>query len=430
MRIGVVGAGISGLGAAWLLSPVHEVDLLEAEDRLGGHAHTHEIPLAGQAVSADTGFMVYNERTYPNLIRFFERLGVTHAESDMSFSVQCPDEGIEWAGTNLDSIFAQRTNLMSPAFLRMLFDIVRFSGMAERLLADESVDALTLGELLRREGLGKGFTSWYLIPMGSAIWSTPPGRMLGFPAKTFLRFCDNHGLLHITGKPRWRSLVGGSRTYVESAARAISGTIRVSAPVESVERRPDSVIVSWPDGEESYDAVVIASHADQALGMLADPTDAEREVLGALDSSPNDVVLHTDTSFLPKRERAHSSWNYYSETADMSAGALSLTYYLNRLQPLGVDTPLLVTLNPVQEPDPASVIGRMSYTHPLFSTEAVSAQDRLGDIQGRQRTWFAGAWQRYGFHEDGLLSAVRVAEAMGAELPWGHELDATRTRVV
>jgi predicted NAD/FAD-binding protein len=430
LKIAVIGSGISGTGAAWLLSPEHEVDLFEADDRLGGHAHTHDVLLGGSVVPADTGFMVYNERTYPNLIRFFERLGITHKESDMSFSVQCPGEGIEWAGKNLDSIFAQRTNLVSPAFLRMLVDIVRFSGMAERLLHDESVDPLTLGELLAREGLGKGFTDWYLIPMGSAIWSTPPGQMLGFPAKSFLRFCDNHGLLHISGKPQWRSVVGGSKTYVEAATSAISGEARVSAPVERVERRSDGVIVQWPDGQERYDAVVIAAHANQALRMLADPSQSEREILGAFGASANDTVLHTDTSFLPSNERTHASWNYYSEVAEMTAGRLSLTYYLNRLQPLGVDAPLLVTLNPVREPDPELVIGRIAYEHPLFSGQAIAAQGRLGDIQGTQRTWFTGAWQRYGFHEDGLLSAVRVAEAMGADLPWSDELDDTRTRVV
>lgn len=430
MKIAVIGSGISGTGAAWLLSPQHEVDLFEADDRLGGHAHTHDVLLGGSLVPADTGFMVYNERTYPNLIRFFERLGVDHSSSNMSFSVQCPAEGVEWAGKNLDSIFAQRTNLMSPAFLRMLVDIVRFSGMAERLLHDDSVDPLTLGELLQREGLGKGFTDWYLIPMGSAIWSTPPGQMLQFPAKTFLRFCDNHGLLHITGKPQWRSVIGGSRTYVEAATRTVSGAVRVSAPIQRVERRADGVVIRWPDGEQRYDAVVIAAHADQALAMLADPSDAEVELLGAFGSSANETVLHTDTTFLPASERAHASWNYYSEVADMTTGALSLTYYLNRLQPLGVDAPLLVTLNPVREPDPDHVIGRISYEHPLFSPQAIAAQARLGEIQGARRTWFTGAWQRYGFHEDGLLSAVRVAEAMGAPLPWGDELDATRTQVV
>ena len=429
MRVAVVGSGISGLGAAWLLSPEHEVDVFEAEDRLGGHAHTHDVSVGYTAVCADTGFMVYNERTYPNLIRFFERLGVTHSESDMSFSVQCPDEDIEWSGSSVDSIFAQRENIANPAFIRMLLDIFRFSRMADRLLADESVDALTLGELLDREGFGHGFTDWYLVPMGSAIWSTPAGKMRDFPAKSFLRFADNHGLLHIAGKPQWRSLVGGARTYVDAAAAGVSGEIRLASPVERVRRVSGGVEVAWPGGAERYDAVVIAAHAPQALAMLDEPTDVERALLGAFGVNDNAVVLHTDTSFLPSSERAHASWNYYSKTADASTATLALTYYLNRLQPLGTDSPLLVTLNAQREPDPASVLGRMRYAHPLFGRDAIAAQARLGEIQGGGGVWFTGAWQRYGFHEDGLLSAVRVAEAMGASLPWGTELDETRTHV-
>ena len=430
MKVAVVGSGIAGLGAAWLLSPVHEVDVFESEDRLGGHAHTQTVHVGGTAVAADTGFMVYNERTYPNLIRFFERLGVTCSQSDMSFSVQCPDEGIEWSGSGIASIFAQRENIANPVFLRMLVDIVRFSRMAERLLADESVDALTLGELLDREGFGHGFTDWYLVPMGSAIWSTPAGRMRDFPAKSFLRFADNHGLLHVAGKPQWRSLVGGARTYVEAAAAGVSGEVHLASPVQRVRRVGDGVEVAWPGGVRRYDAAVIATHAPQALALLDEPTDAERTVLGAFGVNDNDVVLHTDTSFLPGNTRAHASWNYYSATADTSAATLALTYYLNRLQPLGTDSPLLVTLNAQREPVADSVLGRLSYAHPLFGHDALAAQGRLGELQGAGGIWYAGAWQRYGFHEDGLLSAVRVAEAMGAPLPWGVELDETRTHVL
>lgn len=418
------------MGAAWLLSAGHDVDVFEAQDRLGGHAHTHELEIGGTHVPADTGFMVYNERTYPNLIRFFERLGIAHSESNMSFSVQCPEENIEWSGSGLDSIFAQRGNIANPAFLRMIVDIMRFSGMADRLLADERVDSLTLGELLDREGFGHGFTDWYLMPMGSAIWSTPTGRMRDFPAKTFLRFADNHGLLHIAGKPRWRSVVGGSRTYVAAAAAGVSGEIRLSSPVERIERDAGGVVVSWPGGSARYDTVVVAAHAPQALALLGEPTSLERELLGAFDTTDSDVVLHSDTSFLPRNPRTHSSWNYFSESAEASAGTLSLTYFLNRLQPLGTEVPLLVTLNAHRPADEAAVRARMDYAHPQFDRSAIAAQGRLGEIQGTGGVWYAGAWQRYGFHEDGLLSAVRVAEAMGASLPWGDELDETRTRVL
>ncbi len=428
MRCAVIGAGVAGIGAAWLLSHEHTVDVYEAEDRLGGHACTVDLSVGGVTFPADAGFMVYNARTYPNLIRFFEHLGIEHKESDMSFSVQVAADNIQWSGTSLDTVFAQRKNLLNPRFLRMLADIVRFSHDADRLLADESVEDLTLGELLRREGYGGGFADWYLIPMGDAIWSTPPGEMLDYPAATFLRFCDNHGLLHITDKPAWRSVVGGSREYVSAAARSFSGETFTGEPVARIEREGSGVRVLTPHRSEVYDHVVLATHPPETLGILgAGASAAESEILGEFRFWPNPVVLHTDASFLPPNPKAHASWNWFAETGDITKDMLVLTYYLNRLQSVPVEVPVLETLNEDTPPAEESILSRMVFDHPMYSAGAINAQRRLNEIQGAGGVWFAGAWTRYGFHEDGLLSGVRVAEAIGAKLPWGDELDASRT---
>ncbi len=430
MRIAVVGSGISGISAAWLLSPHHEVDVYEAADRLGGHAHTTDVVVNGQEGPVDTGFMVFNDRTYPNLTRFFERLGVHSSEAEMSFSVQSPAEGIEWSGSGLGGVFSQPSNVVNPRFLGMLKDIVRLSASADRLLADPQVTHLTLGELLEQEGYGRGFTDWYLLPMGSAIWSTPAGRMLEFPASTFLRFFDNHGLLHVTGKPTWRSVVGGSRTYVAAASASISGEIRLSTPVSRVERHDSLVRVTSSDGAQSYDAVVMATHADQACSIMQDMSPLEEETLLAFGKSRNRCLLHTDASLLPKSDRAHAAWNYYRVALPGGTAEVSLTYYINRLQQIGISDPVLVTLNPVSEPADGSLLAEYVYEHPLFTSAAIRAQERLPRLQGVGGVWYAGAWQRYGFHEDGILSAVRVAEALGVPLPWGGELDRTRTRAL
>jgi len=430
MRIAVIGSGIAGVGSAWLLSGEHEVDVYEAADYLGGHTCTLDLTVEGVTFPADTGFMVFNRRTYPNLVRFFERLDVEWTESDMSFSVQVPAHGIEWSGTSLDSVFAQRKNITNPKFLRMLADIVRFSKSADRLLADPSIDDLTLGELLAREGYGAGFTDWYLILMGDAIWSTPPGEMLDYPAGTFLRFCDNHGLLHITGKPKWRSVKGGARTYVERASRTFSGEVHVSEPVERVQRTGTGVRVSTPGRSEVYDHVVLATHPPQTLGMLADPTAQERELLGAFTFWDNEVVVHTDASFMPKNSRAWAAWNWFAESGDITKDMLVLTYQLNWLQDLPARTTVMETLNRNREPAPGTLLADIHFDHPNFTYEAIRAQNALPGLQGVGGVWYAGAWTRHGFHEDGLLSAVRVAESLGVRLPWGDELDPTRTRVL
>ncbi len=431
MRIAVVGTGIGGISSAWLLSQTHDVDLYEAEDRLGGHTHTLAVDTGAGGFPIDVGFMVFNRRTYPNLTRFFERLGVEAHDATMSFSVQVRSEGIEWSGTSFNSVFAQRRNLANPRFLRMLTDVLRFSRDADRLLADRSVEDLTLGQLLEREGYGGAFSDWYLIPMGDAIWSTPPGQMLDYPALTFLRFCDNHGLLHITGKPQWLSVKGGARRYLEAASRTFSGEVFTGEPVEKVERSATGVRVHTPLRARDYDALVLATHPPQTREILAEAMTAEeREVLGAFEYWPNDIVVHTDESFMPRSRRAWASWNWYSASSDMTKTMLMLTYRLNTLQDLPKSAPtVMVTLNRDREPDEGSVLARLVFDHPMYSAEAIAAQRALNRIQGVGRIWFAGAWTRYGFHEDGILSGVRVAEALGAPLPWAQELDPSRTRV-
>lgn len=421
MRIAVIGSGIAGLGSAWLLSREHAVDVYESADYLGGHTRTLDVSVEDTTFPVDTGFMVFNERTYPHLIRFFSELGIQWSESNMSFSVQVPSEGIEWSGTNLDSVFAQRKNLANPRFIRMLADVVRFSRSADRLLADPSIDTLTLGELLEREKYSSSFSDWYLLPMGSAIWSTPPGGMLDYPAGTFLRFCDNHGLLHITGKPHWRSVLGGARTYVSRAAESISGTIHISEPVERVERVAGKVSVTTAVRSEFYDAVVLATHPPQTLEMLVDATARERTALGAFTFWDNDVIVHTDTAFLPHTPRAWAAWNWFSQTSDADKEQLVLTYHLNRLQQLPVETPVMETLNRDHEPAPGTLLADLHFDHPNFTHEAIRAQAMIPGLQGTGGVYFAGAWTSYGFHEDGLRSALQVAALLGVEAPWKRE---------
>jgi uncharacterized protein len=432
MRIAVIGSGIGGIASAWLLSSVHDVDVYEAEPRLGGHAHTIDADTGDGPFPIDVGFMVFNRRTYPNLTRLFEHLGIEANDADMSFSVQVRDENIEWSGANINAVFAQRRNLVNPRFLRMLNDVVRLGRDADRLLADPTVAGLTLGQLLDREGYSGPFTDWYLIPMGDAIWSTPPGRMLDYPALTFLRFCDNHGLLHLGGKPMWLSVRGGARRYVRAAARDFSGDVFEGEPVETVQRTASGVRVSTPVRTHDYDAVVLASHPPQTLAMLGDAiTPHERAVLAAFDYWPNDVVVHTDESFMPKNRRAWASWNWYSASSETTKAMLMLTYRLNTLQDLPSGAPsVMVTLNRDREPAAGTLLADVVFDHPMYTADAIASQSRLHSIQGADRIWYAGAWTRYGFHEDGVLSGVRVAEALSAPLPWGDELDPERTKVL
>lgn len=417
MKIAVVGSGISGLASAWLLAGNHEVTLFEADTRLGGHSHTVDIALDGVTAGVDTGFLVHNDRTYPNLVALFSALGVRTASSEMSFSVRLEDGGIEWCGSSLNAVFAQRSNLARPAFLGMLRDILRFNRAAPRLLAQTRERDLPLGRLIEQERYGAAFRNWYLLPMGAAIWSCPTGSMLDFPAHAFLAFCSNHGLLQLRDRPQWKTVVGGSRVYVERMAASISDIHRAT-PVRSLQRTSAGVRLRTDTGDGIWDQVILACHGDQALDLLADRTRAEDEILGSIRYQPNRAVLHTDTSFLPRRQRAWAAWNYQAGRAGPDAQPVSVTYLLNRLQPLPFRQPIMVTLNPHREPDPARTLHAMNYAHPVLDRPARHAQTRMDEIQGVNRTWFAGAWTGYGFHEDGLDSALRIANSLGSAAAW------------
>ncbi|TXI85565.1 MAG: FAD-dependent oxidoreductase [Cupriavidus sp.] len=419
LRIAIVGAGISGLASAWLLSRRHQVTLFEAGDYLGGHTNTVDVTLDGHTAPVDTGFLVFNERTYPNLIAMFDELGVASHASDMSFSVSMDQGRIEWAGTSLNTVFAQRRNAFSPTFLGMLRDIVRFNGAARGNLALAERTGCSLGDLLVAGNYGQPFRQHYLLPMAAAIWSCATADVLNFPATTFLRFCLNHALLQINNRPQWRTVAGGGREYVRRLAAQLDD-IRLRCPVRAIRRDEAGVSVTTDDGTSRFDAIVLATHAPDSLRMLADPSDAERDVLGAVRYASNLAVLHTDPTLLPRRPRVWSAWNYLGGQRDESARAVCVSYLVNQLQPLPFRTPVVVTLNPFREPAPGTELRRFHYDHPLFDLRAIAAQRALPTLQGQRRTWYAGAWTGYGFHEDGLKSALRVVADFGASPAWAR----------
>jgi predicted NAD/FAD-binding protein len=426
-RIAVVGSGISGLAAAWLLSKRHSVTLIEAADTLGGHTNTVDVTLEGRTFPVDTGFLVFNDRTYHNLCALFDHLGIASVASDMSFSVRVDEDRIEWAGSSLASVFAQKRNLVKPEFWGMLKDILHFNRESTALVEQGVSAPGTLGQFLERGGYGRAFREWYLLPMSAAIWSCPTASMLGYPASTFLRFCYNHGLLQVNGRPKWRSVAGGGREYVRRLAADIDA-VRLRTPVLGVRRGADGVQVLTARGADRFDAIVLATHSDQAAAMLEDADADERAVLGAVGYQPNEAWLHTDASLLPRARDAWSAWNYLTGEARLDGRPVSVSYLINMLQPLPCKAPVIVTLNPAREPRPASVIRRIAYAHPVFDVAAIEAQRRLPAIQGRRNTWFCGAWTGYGFHEDGLKSGLAVANAMGVKAPWQAEEKVARSR--
>jgi len=415
MRIAIVGSGIAGLGAAWLLQKQgHAVTVFEAEPRAGGHTHTVDVTLEGVTHPVDTGFLVFNDRTYPHLISLFAELGVPSVASEMSFSVRDDGSGLEWAGTNLATLFARPANALSPAFWSMLGDIVRFNRETTAALAANRLPSMTLGAYLDAQRYRRPFRDGYLVPMAAAIWSSPAREILDFPLPTFVRFCHNHGLLTVDDRPLWRTVQGGGRVYVQKIVERLAD-VRLGCPVRQVRRTHGGIEIDSPRGRaERFDGVVLACHSDQALALLGDPSADERRLLAKVRYQPNRVVLHSDAALLPRRRRAWAAWNYLATDDPHGQRPVSVSYLINRLQPLPFRTPVIVTLNPAIEPDPRSVIDEFEYSHPLLDAEAVTAQEAIGRRQGRHQTWYAGAWLGYGFHEDGLKSAHAVAAGIAA----------------
>jgi hypothetical protein len=415
LKIAVIGTGISGLSAAWLLTQRHDVTVYERASRPGGHSNTVEVRAADRTIPVDTGFIVYNPKNYPNLTAMFDHFGVATKPSDMSFGVSLDRGRLEYAGTDLLGLFAQRRNLLRPRFLSMLRDLLRFYREAPAAaLANPSI---TLGDYLHAGGYGDAFCRDHLLPMAAAIWSAPPEAMLAYPAAAFIRFHANHGLLQIADRPEWRTVDGGSKTYVQKLTAAFADRVRLDCAAVSLRRTSDGVIVrDVQDGETHFDRVVLAAHADQALTLLADADGEERDVLGSFRYSRNLAILHTDARFMPVRPRAWSSWNFIGER-DAPSGAC-VTYWMNRLQSIA-GANLFVTLNPAQPPHAGTLLHSEIYEHPMFDERAIRAQSRLWSLQGRGNVWFCGAYFGAGFHEDGLQAGLAVAEALGGvRRPW------------
>ena len=426
-HIAVVGSGISGLSAAWLLSHGHRVTLIEADARPGGHSNTVDCEVDGVDVAVDTGFIVYNPPAYPNLTALFRHLEVPTAQSNMSFSVSMGNGAYEYAGSGLAQVVGQAGNLLSLGHWRMIRDIPRFFKTTLAKLPSLS-DDLTIAQFLKAEGYSDYFLERHLLPMAGAIWSAAPGDMRDYPAKAFLKFFNNHGLLRITNRPLWRTVKGGSREYVSRLIRSGTFETRLRTPVAAIRRHADGVTIRAVNGEEQgYDDVVIATHADQALSMLADASGEERQLLSCFRYSRNRAILHRDQSLMPKRRRLWSSWNYLSELPPYSATTSAVTYWMNKLQPLPVEAPLFVSLNPLEEPRMEKVLAEFDYAHPIFDPAAMAAQKELWKIQGTRHTWFCGAYWGSGFHEDGIQAGLAAAEGLGGvRRPWSVQDESGR----
>lgn len=420
LNIAVIGTGIAGLAAAWLLDHRHRVIVYEQEARIGGHSHTVEVAGPDGPIPVDTGFIVYNELNYPNLTALFRHLGVRSQDSDMSFAASVDDGTIEYRGTGFAGLFAQPRNLVNPGFWRMLRDVLRFYRHGPAVLSQSDADRLTLGEYLDQEGYSREFIEHHLLPMAAAIWSSPVDGMREHPAVAFVRFCKAHGLMRLSGRPQWRTISGGSRAYVRRLSARFRDRIRIGHRVSAVRRAGDRIVVEDAGGGiATYDHVVIATHADQALALLGDPSSDERRVLGAFTYTRNRVVLHRDARLMPRRKGVWSSWNYMGGHGDGCRSRVCVTYWMNALQRLDARVPLFVTLNPWREPAPDLVEGTYFYDHPSYHRAALRAQRELHLLQGTRRTWFCGSYFGAGFHEDALVSALDAAEALGGvRRPW------------
>jgi predicted NAD/FAD-binding protein len=422
MKLAIVGSGISGLAVAHTLKDHADITVFEEGDYFGGHTHTVDItlptPQGPVTHGVDTGFLVFNERTYPNLINLFAELNVETAPSDMSFSVKVPGalngKTLEWSGTDLNSVFAQRGNLVNPRFWRMLADVMRFNALCTRIAKEQREKELQqpLSDFLRTHQFSEPFRDWYFLPMLGCIWSCPTDQMLQFPVATMIRFCHNHGLIQVTNRPQWFSVVGGARNYVEKILAGVHDK-RLNTPVRLIERDAQGVRIITDGHAERFDQVVIATHTDQALGMLREPNTYERSLLGAIRYQDNRAVLHTDASVLPANPKTWAAWNYErAASSERESSRVCLHYLLNRLQRIPFAQPVVVSLNPLHDIDPATIVGEYDYAHPVFDLAAIEAQKRLPLLQGQQHTWYAGAWTGYGFHEDGLKSGLQVGRAL------------------
>ncbi len=417
MRIAIIGSGISGLGAAWLLHDAHDITLYEADNRIGGHSNTVDIDYDGVRIPIDTGFIVYNESNYTNLTALFASLGVKSEASNMSFAVSTGGGKIEWGSDSLNTVFAQRRNLFRPIFWATLMEIQKFNKNAPIDLARGALDGLTLSAYLNQHGYSNDFRANYLFPMGGAIWSMPGGGMQGFPAESFVNFCNNHFLLS-RNRPRWRAVSGGSREYVNKLTAPFADRIRINSPVVRVCNTGSKVLVQDASGQQTFfDHVIIAAHGDQALRMLETPSQLERDILGHINYAPNIAYIHRDTALMPRLRKVWSSWNYISH--GKANPLLSVSYWMNRLQNISNATPLFITLNPDVPPKPELTFTAIEYDHVQYDMNCLQAQRRLDMIQGKNNIWYCGAWTAHGFHEDGLRSGLAVAEKIsGIYRPW------------
>ncbi|MEG3619635.1 FAD-dependent oxidoreductase [Magnetovibrio sp. PR-2] len=423
LKIAVVGTGIAGMSAAWLLSQNHDVTVFEKDDRIGGHTNTVDV----NGLGVDTGFIVYNVANYPNLIALFDHLGVATHETDMSFGVSVDQGAFEYSGGDWAGLFAQKRNLLRPRFWAMVKDVLRFYRDAPDAIVDDPDDSVTLGQYLDMNGYSQAFQRDHLLPMGAAIWSTPVDTMLDYPLNAFLRFCDNHGLLQVSDRPQWRSVVGGSQAYVKKLTQGYADKIVTNAAVSKVTSNASGATVEVRNGiVHHFDHVVMASHADQSLQMLEDSDPAERKLLEAFSYQPNKAILHNDASLMPKNKKAWSSWNYLSESQN-GEDSVCVTYWMNRLQNLDTDTDYFVTLNPTHMPAEGTIQRSFLYHHPMFDRKAVAAQRMLWNIQGQRRLWFCGSYFGHGFHEDALQSGLAVGEALGGvRRPWSVDNESGR----
>ncbi|RLW55770.1 MAG: hypothetical protein B6D76_02605 [gamma proteobacterium symbiont of Stewartia floridana] len=425
-RIGIVGSGIAGLSAAWLLKNRYQVDLYEQNDYVGGHTHTIEVPEGNDRIPIDTGFIVYNEPNYPLLTKLLDHLQVETQNTDMSFAVSIDSGSLEYAGDNLKKLFAQRQNLINFQFLSMIKDILRFNKQCQNHIHQDDYN-ISLGDFLDLHGYNHQFRYNYLLPMAAAIWSCPTNTMLSFPFNSFAQFFRNHGLVRIKNRPQWKTLVGGSWQYVKVMAGALGSRVKTNQSVASVRRTTDGVEITTESGhKETYDALIIASHADQAISLLENPNPLEAELLGRFRYQDNTVYLHTDSALMPRLRDVWSSWNYIAEDdLKTQQRAVSVSYWMNRLQRLNAEKDYFVSLNPLQSPQEDHLIEKMVYQHPVFDSGAMWAQQQLAEIQGKQKIWYCGSYFGYGFHEDALSSSVQVAASLGVQVPWSKQSEVT-----